>query len=349
MITSAFPVSVGLIGAGRMGTFHAEALARRIPEARLAAIADPAPGLAHRLAQQLGCPKAYTSIEELLADSDIEAVVIATPARTHAALVVAASQANKAIYCEKPMAMTLEEADKAIAAAEAANVPLQVGFNRRFDRGFRAGQEKIASGRLGTPQLLRSNTRDPKLADPSRIPQWTIFMETLIHDFDTLNWLNPGAQAIEVYATADAVIRPDFKAQGLLDTAVVLIRYDNGAVATADASFQAVYGYDVRAEVFASAGLVTMGDLLSAHSTTYTSDGASAETVRYDQDLFRDAYIDELVHFTRCVRERRAPDVTGSDARAALAIALAAIKSVETGAPVRPLLSAENPGSTLLL
>lgn len=329
------PLAVGLIGAGRMGSFHAETLAWRLPSVRLAAVADPAPGAARQLADRLGCPVALTDPGRLLADPGIDAVVIATPARTHADLVEAAARAGKAIYCEKPMALTLTDADRAIAAADQAGVPLQAGFNRRYDTGFRAARDTITAGGIGTPQLLRSLTRDPRLADPARIPPWTIFLETLIHDFDALRYLNPGAEPAEVFALADALIRPDFKDRGLLDTAIVTIRFCNGALAAAEASFQAVYGYDVRAEVLGSAGMLTMGDLRATHLTAYGPHGVTAECVSYDQDLFRDAYIAELADFTGCARTGRTPAVTGHDARAALAIARAAIQSVITGAPVR--------------
>jgi myo-inositol 2-dehydrogenase / D-chiro-inositol 1-dehydrogenase len=334
MITTQ-PLAVGVIGAGRMGSFHAETLARHLPGVRLAAVADPAPGAAQQLADRLGGPQALTEPGQLLADPAIDAVVIATPARTHAGLVEAAARAGKPVYCEKPMALTLADADRAIAAARQAGIPLQVGFNRRYDAGFRTAHDKIAAGAIGTPQLLRSLTRDPKLADPARIPPWTIFTETLIHDFDALRFLNPGAEPVEVFALADALIRPDFKDRGLLDTAIVTIRFDNGALATAEASFQAVYGYDVRGEVLGSAGMFTVGDLRSTHLTAYSPHGITADCVGYDQDLFRDAYTAELADFADCVRAGRVPAVTGQDARAALSIARAAIESVTTGLPVR--------------
>jgi myo-inositol 2-dehydrogenase/D-chiro-inositol 1-dehydrogenase len=330
----ATPLAVGLVGAGRMGTRHAENLAWHLPSVRLAAIADPGPGAAQRLAERLDCPKGVTSIAALLDDPEIAAVVIATPARTHADLVVAAAQAGKAIFCEKPMAVTLAEADRAIAAADRAGVPLQVGFNRRYDPGFLAGRTLIASGGIGTPQVMRSITRDPKLADPATIPPWTIFLETLIHDFDALRWLNPGAEAVQVYAMADALVRPDFRDRGLLDTALVMIRFDNGAIATAEASFQSNYGYDVRGEVLGSAGMTTMGEIRRTHMRAYGPLGVTAETVSYDQDLFHTAYLAELADFTDAVRTGRPPRVTGHDARAALAIALGAVESVTTGMPV---------------
>ena len=303
---SGSPVSVGLIGAGRMGSFHAETLARRLPRVRLAAVADPVPGAAQQLADRLG-GRALTDPDELLADPAVDAVVIVTPARTHAGLVEAAARAGKAVYCEKPMALTLAEADRAIAAADQAGVPLQVGFNRRYDAGFRAAHDRITGGAIGAPQLLRSLTRDPKLADPARILPWTIFLETLIHDFDALRFLNPGAEPVEVFALADALVRPDFKDQGLLDTAIVTVRFDNGALATAEASFQAVYGYDVRGEVLGSGGMVTVGELRQTSLSVYGADGVTADCVRYDQDLFRDAYVAELADFTDYVRTGRSP------------------------------------------
>ncbi|MCZ4604476.1 Gfo/Idh/MocA family oxidoreductase [Streptomyces sp. Lzd4kr] len=132
-MTSSQPLAVGPIGTGRMGSFHAETLARRLPGVRLAALADPAPGAARRLGERLGSSTAHTDAADLLADPKIDAVVIATPARTHADLVEAAARAGKAVYCEKPMAITLAD-DRAITAAEKAGVPLQVGFNRRYER-----------------------------------------------------------------------------------------------------------------------------------------------------------------------------------------------------------------------
>src|SRR5207249_9418 len=146
-------------------------------------------------------------------------------------------------------------------------------------------------------------------------------------DFDTLRFLNPGAEAVEVYALADALAYPDFKAAGLQDTAVVLIRFDNGAMATAEASFNAVYGYDIRGEVFGSGGMATAGDLRPDSMTSYGAGGLGAATWRRNTERFRDAYSAELAAFVACVRAGTPPAVDGQDARAALAIALAAVRS----------------------
>jgi myo-inositol 2-dehydrogenase/D-chiro-inositol 1-dehydrogenase len=326
------PVRIGLVGAGRIGTSHATLLARRVPGARLVAVADPRLEAAQRLGDELGCRA--VGPDQLFADPEVEAVVIAASSTAHADLVTAAAAAGKAVFCEKPMGMTIEEVDRGIEAARAAGVPLQVGFNRRFAADFAAGHELVVTGGIGTPQLMRSLTRDPGLADPGAVPPWTIFTQTLIHDFDTLLWLNPGAEPVTVYATADALVAPDYKDAGLLDTAVVVVTFDNGAIAVAEASFSAAYGYDVRGEVFGSRGMVSMGDGARSPLVHSTAAGRHVETARGDVELFLDAYTAELVEFTDAVREGRAPSVTGEDARRALGVALACVESVQAGGPV---------------
>lgn len=329
------PVRIGLIGSGWIGAFHAESIALRIPGAVLAAVADPVPGAAERVAGKHGVEKTFLDAAELIADPEIDGVVIASPAFTHTDLVVRAAEAGKAVFVEKPMALTLEDADRAIAAAAAAGVPLQVGFNRRFSTDFAAAGRLVQEGGIGTPQLLRSLTRDPGLANPGAVKPWTIFNETLIHDFDTLNWFNGTAKPVEVVALADALVAPDFKDGGLLDTAMVTIRYDNGALAVAEANFSAVYGYDVRGEVFGDAGMVTAGDVRATSMRHYGAAGQSAETTRLNIDLFHQAYTDELVSFVQAVRTGEVAGARGEDARWALAIALACRASVEQHAIVR--------------
>jgi myo-inositol 2-dehydrogenase / D-chiro-inositol 1-dehydrogenase len=309
----------GLIGTGWIGRFHAETLARRLSGATLAAVADPN----IEAAQAIGAPRAYPDPYQLIEDPAVQAVAISSPAATHADLVVAAAQAGKHVFCEKPMALTLDDADRAIAAAAAAGVALQVGFNRRFASDFAAVHEAIVAGSIGTPQLLRSLTRDPGISVEvaARMKPWTIFNETLIHDFDTLCWLNPGARVTEVYAQAAALIHPQFADAGYLDTSVVQLRFDNGAFGTAEASFQAAYGYDVRGEIFGSDGVLLAGR-------------PPEQAARLNTELFADAYVAQFAHLVESVRAGTTPSVTAHDARVALEIALAAAESVRTGAPV---------------
>ncbi len=325
---------VGLIGAGRIGSFHAATLATRLSSTALVAIADADEERAASLAGDLGVPGVYGDAGDLLADEQVEAVVIAAPARAHAALVVAALEAGKAVFCEKPMAVTCEESEQVVRAARGSGLAVQVGFNRRFAADFVAAREAVADGSLGSVHLLRSLTRDPGLAAPERVPPWTIFLETLIHDFDMLAFLNPGASVVEVYAQADALIAPGFKEHGLLDTAMVTVRFSNGALGVAEASFSAVYGYDVRAEVFGSGGMVTAGAPERGGAVRYSAAGALRETVRADTELFAAAYVAELSAFAEAVRSGTPAPVDPLDARAALAVALACVESVRRHAPV---------------
>lgn len=320
----------GLIGTGWIGRFHAETLASRLPNTTLVAVADPNLDAALAIVSApfatlapAGAPQAYADPLALIADPNVDAVAISSPATTHAELVVAAARAGKHVFCEKPMALTLADADRAIQAADDAGVALQVGFNRRFDPDFLAAHDAIVAGSIGTPQMLRSLTRDPGISADvaARVKPWTIFNETLIHDFDTLCWLNPGARVVEVYAQADALVHPQYAASGYLDTSIVQLRFDNGAFATAEASFQALYGYDVRGEVFGSEGVVLAGR-------------APEDAGKLNTELFATAYASQFEDFAARVLAGSTPSVTGHDARIALEIALAAAESVRTGAPV---------------
>ena len=328
-------VGVALVGSGRMGSFHGATLAQRLPGVRLTAVADPAPGAAEQLAAGLGAASAYADPGRAFADPAVDAVVIAAPARFHADLIVAAAEAGKSVFCEKPAALSLADLDRAIGAVRAAGVVLQVGFNRRFLTDWVAARALIDDGTLGTPRLIRSVTRDPGGFDPSRVAPDTIFNETLIHDFDTLRFLNPRANAVEVYAVADALVEPDWRDRGLLDTAVVTVKFDNGAVGIAEACFEASYGYDVRGEVFGSGGMAKMGNGRLTGMEFFGAAGRTAQTPRSDQVLMAGAYVAELSAFVDAVRDGDPAPVGGKDARAALEIALAAAQSVRSGGPVQ--------------
>ncbi|MGJ0386393.1 Gfo/Idh/MocA family oxidoreductase [Paenarthrobacter nicotinovorans] len=347
------PVRIAVIGAGWIGKFHAETIARRIPNARLESIADPVLPAVEELANKLGVAKISRDAADVLADPDVDAVLIASPMRFHAGLITAAASAGKDVFCEKPGGRTIDELDAAIDAAASAGVVLRFGFNRRYSSDFAAARKLVDDGAVGTPQLLRSLTRDPGteagISNPERIAPGTIFLETLIHDFDTLNWLNPGAVPVKVHAVADALVAPEARSGGMLDTAVVTVTYSNGAIAVAEANFNALYGYDVRGEVFGSAGMVTAGTPQATNATSYTAAGIVTETSHLNIHLFHDAYTAELAAFADDVAARRgypeqrttaavppAPVAApgGVDARNALAVALAAFRSAETGLPV---------------
>lgn len=332
-------VRIALIGAGRIGTMHADNIARRVPGAELKTVADPRLDAAQQVATQYEAT-ATATVDDVFKDPGIDAVVITSIATAHAELIKQAADAGKAVFCEKPAGLTLAEIDRAIEVTKRAGVPFQVGFNRRFSKDFAAAYRTIREGGIGTPQLMRSITRDPGwpggTVREANLKPWTIFRETLIHDFDTLLWLNEGAEPIEVYTKADALVAPQYKDSGLIDTAVVMVTFDNGAIATAEASFSSLYGYDVRGEVFGSKGMVVAGRHASTPLLHYHEHGIQQQTLRSDEEMFADAYVQELLDFTDAIRTRSAPPVTGEDARRALRVALAAMKSHEEQRPVKP-------------
>ncbi|ALG30581.1 dehydrogenase [Glutamicibacter halophytocola] len=344
--TTTQPLRIAVIGTGWIGAFHARTVAQYLPDAVLHVVADPAPGRAAELAAELGCTSYTEDIADVFADDTVDAVVIGAPSAFHAGLIAQAAAAGKHIFCEKPAAHALADLDQALQAVEDAGVLLQIGFNRRFAKDFALVSEQIASGAIGTPQLMRSLTRDPQveggLPNGDKVRSHVIFTETLIHDFDTLNWLNSEAEVTEVYAMSDALVAPEHKKTGLLDTAVVTLRYSNGAIAVAEANFSASYGYDVRGEFFGSSGMVQAGNPVQLAASSFDAQGAHAPTERLNIELFAQAYRDQLSIFTRKIRGVREGTAdaalavpTGADARAALRVALAALESSETGLPVK--------------
>ncbi|MER7250632.1 Gfo/Idh/MocA family oxidoreductase [Kribbella sp. NPDC000426] len=337
---------LAVVGVGWMGRFHATTVAERVPGLVLEAIADPDTDSATALARRLGVTKVTADAADVFADPAVDAVVIASPPRFHPIQLRQASAAGKAIFCEKPAALNLSDLDAALAEVASAGTPLQIGFNRRYSAAFSRAHHLVCQSAVGTPHLLRSLTRDPAPLEPETIKRSAIFLETLIHDFDILNWFNSGSRALDVHAVANALIRPDYAAAGLLDTAVVTIRYDNGALATAEASLQTNYGYDVRLEVFGANGMVTAGGAPQPDTRRYGADGETAGTAQRNIELFHDAYVAELTDFRDLVRAWRAgldpADFTagrpamagGNDVRQALAMAQAAIDSQASGTTV---------------
>jgi myo-inositol 2-dehydrogenase/D-chiro-inositol 1-dehydrogenase len=328
-------LNVALVGAGLMGSFHGETLAHRLPHARLATIVDADEAKTRDLMARLELDdtRYERDAEAAFADPSIQAVVVATPARFHSELIVGATHAGKPVFCEKPLTHTVEEADRAIQAVESAGTFLQVGFQRRFDRGYQRARRAVEDGTIGAVHLLRSITRDPVVPRPEGPLPWAIFLETLIHDFDVLRWL-AGSEPVEVSALGGSLAWVNDPSTGFLDTAVCLIRFANGALGMADSSFNSPYGYDVRAEVFGAGGMAAVGDGREDAASLYTASGVSRAHSDWFKALFGEAYVRELEHFVECVRTGKPPSVTGADGRESLRMALAAIESVKTGRAV---------------
>ena len=327
-------VRLGLFGGGNIGQFHANTLAFTAAGATLGAIVDVAAGTAERLATATGTARWGTDPALILDDPTIDAVIIATPGPTHVALIRAAAARGKAIFCEKPLSLDLAECDAAIAATRAAGVPLQLGFQRRFDSGYLRARALIDAGELGTLQTIHSRTRDPQ---PPGIDYLRtcggLFRDTAVHDLDAIRWL-AGGKVTRVYAIAAARVDPDVIAVGDIDSGLIALTLDNGVIATVDVSRQAIYGYDVRAEVFGTGGSVEIMRPAATPAVVRSRAGIIHDHVRHFLDLFGAAYAAELHAFIACVRDGTTPRVTGEDGRWATLLAEAAQRSLESGQPV---------------
>jgi myo-inositol 2-dehydrogenase/D-chiro-inositol 1-dehydrogenase len=324
---------VGVIGVGRIGRMHAELLERRVERTTVTAVADAHEPTAAAVAAELGLRAA--GVDELLAAPDIDAVAICTSTDTHADLIVAAARAGKAIFCEKPVSLDLAELDRALAAVDAAGVPFQIGFNRRFDPAHQAVRDAVAAGEIGEPQLVRISSRDPAPPPLEYVRvSGGIFLDMTIHDFDMARYVT-GSDVVEVYARGAVRIDPGFEAAGDVDTAVVTLVHANGCLTVIDNSRQAVYGYDQRVEVFGSAGIAASENPLAHTAVVRTADGGRLPTLPYFYlERYVPSYLREWDAFAAAVGAGRPPLVTTEDARAPLVIGLAAWRSLREGRAV---------------
>ena len=327
------PVRLGLLGAGRIGRIHARSVAD-IEGARLAAVADPDEAAAESVAGMTGARTA--SAEEVLGDPAIEGVVIAAPTDLHAKLIERAAEADKAIFCEKPLDLDLSRARRAVGAAARRGVPLMTGFNRRFDPSFRRLRDEIGAGRVGAVELVQITSRDPAPPPMAYIQRsGGLFRDMMIHDFDMARFL-VGEPIVEVTATGSALVDPAIGNAGDVDTAVAVLRSAGGRLCVISNSRRASYGYDQRIEVHGSEGMVSAGNPVA---TTVTRAGRSGFATDPLNDFFTDRYADayrlEIAAFCAVVRGGDAAYPDGQDGLAALALAEAAAESVATGRTVR--------------
>mgnify|MGYP000064711822 FL=1 len=329
-------LNIGLVGAGRMGRLHAENIARRIPNARLHSVADVNEQAARLCASLHGECECVSTHLEMLDDPRLDAVVICSATDTHSQIIQDAARAGKHIFCEKPVALTLAETDAALCAVRDANVKLQLGFNRRFDATFRRVYDARASGEIGEPHLLHIISRDPAPPPLEYVKtSGGIFLDMTIHDFDMARFLL-GAEVEQVYARANVLIQPAIGELGDYDTAMVMLNFTNGALATIENSRQAVYGYDQRVELLGSRGGVSSENHFPNAVTI-----SNANFVRRDLPLnfFLERYITSYFHemnaFVDAVLDDTPVPVSGDDGRIALVLGLAAKKSIEENCPVR--------------
>ena len=328
-------LKVGLIGAGRIGRVHAENLVYRIPEAELIAVSDIFVDAAERLAAEFGVT-AHQDHRRILEDERVDAVLICSSTDTHAQFIEDAAKAGKQIFCEKPIALDLGKIDRALATVDQAGVKLQVGFNRRFDPSFRRVQEIVAAGEIGEPQILRITSRDPA-PPPIEYVQVSggIFLDMTIHDFDMARFLM-GREVESVYAAGEVLIDPAIGQAGDVDTAVITLHFENGALGVIDNSRQALYGYDQRVEVFGSGGLVTADN--DYPNSARISDGQRVHRdlpLNFFMERYTESYANEIRAFVECIIHDTPPSVTGLDGRIPVLMGYAAKKSLAEGRPVR--------------
>jgi inositol 2-dehydrogenase len=322
-------LGVGVLGVGEMGKRHAENLRRLVPEARLVAVADVTAQRAKQVADELEIEHAYPSLEEMALRKDIDAILIATPDKFHAAAIRTAAAAGKNILCEKPIATTLDDAHAALREMSRARVRLQIGFMRRYDPAYVAAMKRIEAGEIGTPVIFKSVGRDkdqPPLAAYQSNVNGMLFYNNTIHDFDLARWLMKD-EVSEVQAYTTTTIRPEVAAFGDVVASVVNLKYAHGAIGNIESYVQAVYAYDVRTEIVGSKGSIFVGNLQKTPATFLSTHGSNEILADHFLSRFADAYLAEVQDFVHTILTDREPRVTGDDGLRALEIAVAAENS----------------------
>ncbi len=327
------PIRVCLVGGGRAGQVHAESLVHHVPEGKLVALVDRSAAALEHTGGRFGIESRFDSLEKAADTVPFDAVVITTPTFTHRDLVTTAAKLGKHVLCEKPMALTVEECDEMIAAAERSSILLQLGFMRRFDPDFEAAFARIEAGEIGRPMLLKSLTHGPGLP-----PAWArdlhtsngMLAEVNSHDWDTIRWL-AASNPQRVYAEVSnfkgekrGVDTPHF-----YDTALVNVRFESGALAAITGVCPCDYGYDARVEIIGEKGLLQIGDIRGQSVVVCTDrqHGLVTPIYRTWPERFASAYVREMKHFVHSIRSGSQPRVSGYDGRWAVAGVLAATTS----------------------
>ena len=329
-------IKIGVIGLGRMGQLYTTLLSSQIKGANLYAVAEVNEQVRSRVASELGISHVFADFHELLALPDLNAVIITTPTSMHHEIVVAAAGAGKAILCEKPLALTLAETRSALEAVARAQVPLQVGFMRRFDAAYQKAKALIDSGQIGYPVTFKSLSRDPfcpqiEYADPKK--SGGLILDMGIHDIDLARWLM-GSEVERVTAEGTILVCKTLEAIGDIDNALINLRFESGALGNIEVSRNAFYGYDIRTEVLGSEGAVMIGVHQHTPVLLLTRGGAQYDITPYLMERFGDAYRTQVQHFVDCLLSGQTPLVGGADAYAAYEIGVAATQSFQTGRTV---------------
>lgn len=332
-------LKVCLIGCGRAGMIHARSYAGNVRGAELIALCDPMQANLEAAQKEIEVSYIYTDYREALKNPEIDAVVVVTPTQFHHEIVIAAAQAGKHIFCEKPMASNAQECDEMIEACKANNVKLQLGFMRRFDKSFRRGKELIDSGAIGKVAMIKSNTYGP-----SEPKEWMYDVrksygpigEVNSHDFDTIRWY-AGSEVKLIHAIGHNFRSPE-KAQEYpeyYDTCSVLLEFENGVIANITGAQYVKYGYDSRTEILGTEGIVKVGSQETNSVELVTSDRQiHKDSMDSWRTLFRDAYVAEANAFADCILNDTEPEVTGHDGKMALILVNEGLRSILEKQPI---------------
>jgi myo-inositol 2-dehydrogenase/D-chiro-inositol 1-dehydrogenase len=322
---------IGLIGGGRIGKLHGKNINTSVPGAKVVCLAEPMLNDEHKAwAAETGIPKVTKDPVDIMRDKDIDAVFICSPTDTHADFIIQAAVKGKHVFCEKPIHTDVLRIKEAIAVVEKVGVKLQVGFVRRFDHNHKKVHDMVASGRLGKPHIVKITSRDPEGPPLEYIAgSGGIFMDMTIHDFDMARYL-ASSEVTEVMAYGAVNIDPAYKKYGDVDTAAVMMKFENGAMGLIDNSRAAHYGYDQRTEVHCDKGCIQVGNDLIDTSMMSTAEGVLCEKPTwFFLERYNHAFIAEARSFVEAVAKNSETAVGGRDGLMAVYSALAAEKSLK--------------------
>lgn len=329
-------LNVGIIGLGRLGSVYARNLAQRVTHARLVAAADEKPEARDGFAAQFPEIKTYSNHRDLLEDKNVDAVAVITSTSTHRQVVIDAAARGKAIFCEKPLSLSLEDAQEMLDAVANAGVFFQPGFQRRFDSGYLAAKKKVDDGVIGQPVVMVSISRDP-YRPPLEFcnPQVSggLIADMGIHDFDVARMFM--GEVASVQAAGGVLAYPEMKSVRDIDNALINLVFENGRLGTVGLSRNAAFGYDIRTEIWGTKGSIQIGYFRETPILVMTEAGISHDVVPYFMQRFGDAYLAQIQDFVDRVTAGQPPSVTGADALAAMRISLAATRSYHEQRAVR--------------
>ena len=323
-----------LVGAGFIGPVHAANLAAQ-PGARLAWVVDLDLAAATALAAKYDA-RAGSDLALALVDPAVRAVIVCTPPRTHVAIIEAAANAGKAIFCEKPVDLDLARVDACAGVLARTRVPFFVGFNRRFDPTHRTLCDAIRAGEIGRPEMLILSSRDPEISPPDAVAAtpYGIFYDTMIHDFDMARWLLAD-EPVEIFARTACMLDAEENPHRDPDTAMAVLKMAGGALVHVNSSFRAVYGYDQRIEAFGAKGMLVSGNHHPTSVERWSADGIRRDPLlHFFIDRYAESYRRELDQFVRAIESGTPLPIGLDDGRRALMIAEAGVRSAKTGMPV---------------